>query len=191
MTFDSNLAFRHHLHRLSTPAKQHLGFLHRAAQVLNHQGRVAAYKGFIRPVLEYVPLAWMCAAKSHLDRLDRIQRSALHILGPGILLQNLRIRRTVVALAYLYKLHNTTGPPQLQAMAPPPATSIQNDQPIRSNQARHAYQLQLPSRTAPDYARRFFLFSVGVEWNTLPVDLLPTAPMRKACRHSRRKFSTT
>ena len=99
--FDSNLAFRHHLHRVSTRAKQRLSFLHRAVRELDHQGRVAAHKGFIRPVLEYAPLAWMGAAKSHLDRLDRIQRSALHILGPGILLQSLRIRRTVAALAYL------------------------------------------------------------------------------------------
>ena len=101
VTFDSNLAFRHHLHRVSTRAKQRLSFLHRAVRVQDHQGRIAAHKGFIRPVLEYAPLAWMGAAKSHLDRLDRIQRSAPHILGPGILLQSLRIRRTVAALPYL------------------------------------------------------------------------------------------
>ena len=185
--FDSNLAFRHHLHGVSTRPKQRLGFLHCAARVLDHQGRVAAYKGFIRPVLEYAPLAWMDAAKSHLDRLDRIQRSALHILGSGILLQSLRIRRTVAALAYLYKLHYTTGPPQLEAMVPPPATRIQNDRPTRSTRARHASQLQLPSRNAPDYARRSFPFSVVVEWNTLPVDLLRTVPHAKGLQTFKEK----
>ena len=142
--------------------------------VLDHQGRVAACKGFIRPVLEYAPLAWMGAAKSHLDRLDGIQRSTLHILGPGILLPSLRIGRPMAALAYLYKLHYTTGPPQLQAMVPPPATPIQNDRQTRGTRARHASQLQFPGRNAPDYARRSFPFSVVVEWNSLPVDLLPT-----------------
>ena len=41
----------------STQPKQRLGFLHCAARVLDHQGLVAAYKGFIRPVLEYALLA--------------------------------------------------------------------------------------------------------------------------------------
>ena len=45
--FDSNLAFRHYLHRIITRPKQRLSFLHRAVRVLNHQGRVALYKGFI------------------------------------------------------------------------------------------------------------------------------------------------
>ena len=110
VTFDSNLAFCRPLHRVSTRAKQRLGFLHRAARVLDHQGRVAAHKGFILPVLEYAPLAWMGAAKCHFDRLDRIQRSVLHILGPGILLQSLRIRRTMAAPVQS-PLHRTSTPP--------------------------------------------------------------------------------
>ena len=152
--FDSNLALRHNLHRIRP--KQRLGFLHRAMRVLNNQGRVALYKGFIQPVLEHAPLAWMSAAKSHLDSLDRIQRSALNIIGLGILLHSLRIRRTVAALAYLYNLYYTSGPPQLQAMVPLPATPNQNDRPTRSTRARHASQLKPPSRNAPDYPNAIF-----------------------------------
>ena len=127
-------------------AKQRLGFLRRATRILDVHGRQATYKGFIRPVLEYAPLVWMGAAKTHLSRLDRVKRNALHVLGPGILLQSLQARRTVAALAYLYKLQYISGPPQLRAIVPPPATPIENGRPTRSNHALHGYQLQLPSR---------------------------------------------
>ena len=100
----------------------------------------------------------MDAAKSRLDRLDRVQRSAQHILGPVIMLQSLRIRRIVAALAYLYKLHYTTRPPQLHAVVPPPG-----------------------------YARRSFPFSVVVEWNTLPVDLLRIVPRAKGLQTFKEK----
>ena len=177
MTFDSKLSFRRHLQQVAARTKQRLGFLHRATRihVLDVHGRQATYKGFIRPVLEYAPPVWLGAVKTHLSRLDRIQRNALHVLGPGILLQSLQ-RRTVAALAYLYKLQYISGPPQLRAIVPPSATRIENGRPTRSHHALHGYQLQLPSRHSPEYTRRSFPFSVIAEWNALPADLLPVRP---------------
>lgn len=38
---------------------------------------------FVRPVLEYAPLASDGAAPTHLTQLDWVQRRALHIIGYG------------------------------------------------------------------------------------------------------------
>ena len=187
VTFDSKLSFHRHLQQVAARTKQRLGFLRRATRILDVHGRQDTYKGFIRPVLEYAPLVWMGAAKTHLSRLDRVQRNALHVLGPGILLQSLQARRTVAALAYLYKLQHISGPPQLRAIVPPSATPIENGRPTRSNHALHGYQLQLPSRHSPEYTRRSFPFSVIAEWNALPVDLLPVRPCSKGLQTFKEK----
>ena len=76
----------------------------------------------MRQVLEYAPLVWMGAASGHLRLLDRVQRCALHILGPGVLLQSLAARRLVAALSY--KLMCLAGPPQLTSLVPPPPHSF-------------------------------------------------------------------
>eukprot|EP00117_Sycon_ciliatum_P015231 scpid90198/ scgid15163/ len=104
ITFDSGLSFKTHLHNTALKANSRLGFLRKAARVLDGAGKRTVYRGFVRPVLEYAPLVWMGAASSHLRLLDRVQRRALHILGPDVLLQSLAARRLVAALSYMYKL---------------------------------------------------------------------------------------
>ena len=73
-------------------------------------------KGFVRPILEYAPLAWMSVAPSHHKHLDRVQRRALGLIGHGTLLQCSSLRREVGALCYLYKLHYLTRPQLLRDM---------------------------------------------------------------------------
>ena len=183
VTFDSKLSFRQHLHAVSTRACQRLGFLRKASHVLDHRGRLCAYKGFVRPVLEYAPLVWMGAAPTHLARLDRVQRRAMAIIGPQTLLQSLSHRRTVAGLTFMYKLHYVAGPPQLTSLLPqpaavPPASPRTRTQIARTQ--RHPLQL-LPdlSHTAPDYATRSFPHSLIELWNTLPTQCLPSPPSRK------------
>ena len=118
VTFDAKLSFRDHLHSIATRGCQRLGVLRRACRVLDYHGRLCAYKGFVRPILKYAPLVWMGAASSHLARLDRVQKRAMAIIGPGALLQSLCHRRIVSGLVYLYKLQCIPGPPQLIAIIP-------------------------------------------------------------------------
>ena len=69
-------------------AAQRLGFLRKACRVLNISGRLTAYKGFVRPLMEYSPLAWGGAAPPpphYLSQLDKMQRRALALIGPGVL----------------------------------------------------------------------------------------------------------
>jgi len=107
VTFDERLSFAHHIHTVALRASQRLGLLRRVARLLDVRGRAAVYNGFVRPVMEYAPLIWMGAAPSHLARLDRVQHRAAKLIGPGVVLPSLRVRREVAALSYIYKLHFT------------------------------------------------------------------------------------
>ena len=55
VTFDTHLSYRNHLRAVALRANQRIGFFRKASRVLNRQGRIATYKGFIRPLLEYAP----------------------------------------------------------------------------------------------------------------------------------------
>lgn len=182
VTFDSTLSFRPHLHNVAVRGNQRLSFLRRASRVLDHEGRLSVYKGFVRPVLEYAPLVWLSATDTHLKRLDRVQKRAMTIIGPGTLLQSLGARRTVAGLSFLYKLHCIPGPQQLTAMLPPPAEPIRNAR-TRSQHGRsnsHNFQLQSTLQpNAPNYLRRSFPFCFIELWNNLPPDLLSGPPTLK------------
>eukprot|EP00117_Sycon_ciliatum_P006569 scpid70576/ scgid6250/ Probable RNA-directed DNA polymerase from transposon X-element; Reverse transcriptase len=175
VTFDAKLSFRDHLHSIATRGCQRLGVLRRACRVLDYHGRLCAYKGFVRPILEYAPLVWMGAASSHLARLDRVQKRAMAIIGPGALLQSLCHRRIVSGLVYLYKLQCIPGPPQLTAMIPPPANHVEarrtRSQPPPGQQ-HHVQLQQVLDRRAPAYASRSFPFSVVSVWNSLPSEIV-------------------
>ena len=121
---DPTLSYRAHTRSVALRASQRLGFLRKAASILDDHGRVTVYKGFVRPLLEYAPLAWSSAAATNMAQLDKVQQRALHFLGPGTILQSLQLRRMVAALSYLFKLHYIPGPPQVKAMLPPITVAV-------------------------------------------------------------------
>ena len=167
VTFDSKLGFQRHIHAVAVKARQRLGFLHRAAWLLGHEGRLAVYKGFIRPILEYAPLATMSAALSHLARYDRVQEKAMRNIGPGTILLNLQLRRAVSGLAYVYKLHYIKGPPQLTALLPPQSAPAPTPRTRRQLTSGHPFQFQWPlARTAPNYLS--FPYTLIAAWNDIP-----------------------
>ena len=86
---------------MSSRALQRLHFLVKASRFLDPRGRATVYKGFVRPTLEYCSLVWM-GAPCHI--LDRVQKRALKIIGPGLWLPSLHHRRMVAAQTVLFKL---------------------------------------------------------------------------------------
>ena len=179
--FDQKLSFGEHLRSVATRARQRLGLLRRSVHLLPLAGRITVYKAFVRPLLEYAPLIWIGASSSHLSRLDRVQHRALGIIGPGAILPSLAIRRTVAALACLYKLQVITGPPQLLEVLPARRQQSANPR-TRSDHASaagHRFQLDasLPAST-PLVLKRSFPHCVLHQWNALPCDLLLHPPHR-------------
>ena len=55
VSFDTHLSHRNNLRAVTLQANQRIGFFRKASRILNIQRRMATYKGFIRPLLEYAP----------------------------------------------------------------------------------------------------------------------------------------
>ena len=150
VTFDRHLHYGQHLRTTALRAARRIGFLRKACKVLDHKGRTAAYKGFVRPMLEYCPLVWSGAADGHLRRLDKVQKRALSLLGQGTIVDSLVLRRTVSGLSFLYKLLSGPRLPTLRALLPPQLAHIENPRTRRQLATAHPFQLSLsPCLCAP------------------------------------------
>ena len=125
---------------------------------------------------------WLGAASSHLARLDRVQRRALHLIGHGVAIDSLAIRRTVAGLTLLYKLHFITGPPSLLSLLPAPSPPPLHDRTRRATSLanKHPYQLNstLPVH-ASNSALRSYPHCLVSLWNILPPALLTTRPTKR------------
>ena len=177
VVFDHHLHFGHHLRMLSIRASRRIGFLRKASNVLGLCGRITAYKGFVRPVMEYCPLVWSGAAPRHLTRLNRVQKRALSLIGPGVSIDSLAVRRTVSGLCLLYKLFCGPRLPSLQTLLPPPTIPAENARTRHQSRQRHRFQrvANLPTRSI-DNIRRSFPYGLIKTWNSLPPDILTNEP---------------
>ena len=184
ITFDCELTFRRQIRSAAIRATQRLGFLRKAANVLDPGCRLAVYNGFVRPLLEYGMLVWMGASQTMLSLLDAAQRRALHLIGEGAYMPSLAIRRKVAALCYLYKLHYLEGPPMIKRLLP--NQDCARDRPLRTtrqqacNQAGHRYRLTTDmSCSLRNSLQRSFPQAILEDWNSVPADLLVDPPNQK------------
>ena len=183
MTFDRKLLFRNHLHQVAVRASQRLGFLRKVCPVLNCNGRLSVYKGFIRSTMEYDPQVWQGAARFNLAKLDRIQQRCMRSIGAGTMLPSLSVPRQVWGLCYLFKLHHISGPAQLTDMLPPAAPEPARSRTRHQHQLKHSHAFQLSNplpATSPDILHRSFPFGLLTTWNALPSAILNSPPSKAA-----------
>ena len=170
MTFDRQLSFRSHLRNFSSKANQRLHFFKKETPLLNIPGKLAVYKGFVRPTMEYSCLVWMGASDTSLRQLDSSAvRRALHLIGPGTYLPHLSYSRAVASLCYIYKLHYLANSHPLAAMLPPAGAT--HTRPTRQSATeRHHYQLLStnPAHTSLRHLQGFPYSSLAT-WNCLPL----------------------
>ena len=159
---------------------QRIGFLRKASNVLDLRGKITAFKGFVRPVMEYCPLVWSGAATCHLSRLNQVQKRALSLIGQGTIIDSLAIRRTVSGLCFLFKLQCCPRLPTLQSLVPPQLVPVQNARTRRQATVTHHLQLStnLPAKSN-DRIRRSFPYGVISEWNNIPPAILGDEPRLK------------
>ena len=143
VTFDQHLSYSPHLRSTAVRAAQRIGFLRKAFMLLDHHGRTVAYKGFFRPVLKYCPLVWSGAAACHLERLDKVQKRALSLIGEGTIIDSLALRRTVSALCLLYKLLSSPRLTTLQPLLPAQLTPVNNPRTRHQLSESHSFRLSL------------------------------------------------
>ena len=175
--FDHSMNYGNHLRATALRASQRIGFLRKAANILDLRGKLVAYKGFIRPLMEYCPLVWSGAAPGHLSRLNRVQKRALALIGPGVCVDSLAIRRTVSGLCLLFKLLCGPRLKTLQPLLPPSATPVENARTRRQYMPAHRFQLatSLHARSL-DGIRRSFPYGMITDWNSISPDILHEQP---------------
>ena len=84
---DSKLTFSAHISSTVTKANRALGLLIRSFQTglprrkLDQKALIVAYCANVRPILEYGSVVWAGAAKTHLNRLERVQSKFLSWLS--------------------------------------------------------------------------------------------------------------
>ena len=177
VTFDKHLNYGQNLRATALRATQRIGFLRKASRVLGLHGRAVAYKGFVRPMMEYCPLVWSGFAACHFSSLEKAQIRALSLIGPGTIVDSLALRRTVSGLCFLYKLYCGPRLPSLQSLLPPPAERAANPRTRRQLHEAHPFQLQmnLPARSL-DAILKSFPYGLIRVWNSLPRTILAEAP---------------
>ena len=90
VTFDTHSTFSH-IRPVARRGNSRLHLLRRAAPILSPRHQETMYKGFVCPLLEYAPLAWMGSSTTSLAYLDRVQRRALHIISEHTWLPSLSL----------------------------------------------------------------------------------------------------
>ena len=121
----------------------------------------------------------------HLSQLDKIQRRALALIGPGVFVDSLALRRTISGICFIYKLMCGPRVPCLQTLLPPRSTL--DPLPRTRQQVRIAicHSLQLSSTLPPrsqNAVRRSFPYLYIPIWNSLPPSVLREPSLKQLQR---------
>ena len=101
-TIDSRLRWGPMIDRLAKKARSRIGALSRVRCFLDANNMKLIYSSFIRSIMEYGSVAWMGAAVTHLNKLDRVQDTA-HRIG-NFRVESLNCRREASAAAFALKM---------------------------------------------------------------------------------------
>ncbi|OOY33764.1 hypothetical protein BOV88_13545 [Solemya velum gill symbiont] len=83
VTFDKRMTWKQHITSAEAKARRKLNIMRKLAGTkwgANEKILKSVYQGNVRPHLEYGSSAWMTAAKSHHQTLDKVQNQALRII---------------------------------------------------------------------------------------------------------------
>ena len=104
------------INKLAVKARQRIGALSRVRHLLSTENLKMIYTMFIRSIMEYQSTAWMGAAQSHLDKLDRIQHRA-EMIG-SFTVEPLQARRDAAAVSFALKLLDGNARGELKKFIP-------------------------------------------------------------------------
>jgi hypothetical protein len=169
-TVDSRMRWGPMIDRIARKARSRIGALRRIRHHLDSDIMKMMYASFIRSIMEYGSVAWMGAAQSHLDKLDRVQRSAQKI--GGFSAQPLGQRREAAAVAFALKLLDGAGKGILNKYTPVLTCPLKDGmRPSRHTLSGIQIQSLLSAKSLDTTVRGFHGVLPDV-WSRLPQDLL-------------------
>ena len=129
------------------------------------------YTMFIRSILEYGSLVYMGAAKSHLDKLDRVQESAMKLCGFEV--ESLESRREAAAIGLALDLLDGKGYGELQGYAPVLIEPLKLVKKRTRQNVKAGTQLKPNVKTSSlDSFKSSYLGSIHKTWARLPQSLV-------------------
>ena len=184
VTITNDLKWNTHISNVCTKANRTLGFLRRNLYSCPPDVKEAAYKGLVRPVLEYGSSVWDPHTHGLQEELEKVQnRAARFVTGNYVFetgsmtvilsqlkWESLKKRRKDSRLILLYK--------GLKGKA-----RIPTDDLIPKNRRcrnQHSLAFQIPSASKEAYKSSFFPQTIR-DWNDLPDSLISSAEMSDDC----------
>ena len=182
VTISEDLRWNVHIGNTCSKAYRTLGLLRRNLSGCPPSVRETAYKGFIRPVLEYASVVWDPHCKKLTNDLEKVQnRSARFVLSdysyePGSMTnimqrlqwKPLKTRRKHARMTLLYK--------GLQGMANIPTKDLIQQNNRTRNQ--HDLSFRIPYSRTDCYKHSFIPRTIR-DWNALPQSVTASAEMSK------------
>jgi len=180
----TDLTWSRHINKTAAKANRQLGFLKRNLPIQNTEVKELAYKGLVRPILEYCAPVWDPHQKKYINELEMVQRRAARfVLGrfhykssvtemiQKLKWETLQDRRQRARLVVFYKI-------QYCLIAVPLPSFV-----VRPEKPRPGYphQFRIPFCYTEAYKNSFFPRAIR-NWNALPSSI--------ACQGSLSLFQT-
>ena len=171
---DSELSFNHHVYATCKKANSVLSFLRRNLRRCHRKVKIDAYNSFVKPILNYAAAVWTPHAKSHMAKLEAVQRRAARFVFSDYrntssvsgMLANLnwktvQIQHQQIQLTIFFKIFHRLVELRL------PDYIIQAPRDTRGN----AYKFTQPATYIDSYKYSFFPVVIKL-WNNLPQDIV-------------------
>ena len=184
-TIRYDLRWNTHIRNMCTKANRYLGFLRRNLYQCPQDVKEAAYRGLVRPILEYDSCVWDPQGVVLQQEIEKVQNRAAKFVTSnytfetgsmtGILenlkWESLKKRRRKSRLTLLYKgLKGASCIPIDDFISPPPTPTP----PIRRSRNHHSLTFQTPATRTDIYKGSFFPQTFR-DWNALPDSIITSA----------------
>ena len=184
VTITNDLRWNTHISNICTKANRTLGFLRRNLYACPMDVKEAAYKGLVRPILEYGSSVWDPSGIGLQEELESVQKRAARFVTGNYLYEtgsmtsilgqlkweSLKKRRKDSRLILLYK--GLKGKARLPVDDLIPKTRLARNQ--------HFMFFRLPSASIDAYKCSFFPQTIK-DWNNLPSSLIVSSEDSKDC----------
>ncbi|XP_052763343.1 uncharacterized protein LOC128223945 [Mya arenaria] len=171
----TNLSWDTHISKIAKKGNSTLGFLRRNLRISSEETKARAYNALVRPQLEYCSTVWNPYTKTHIRRLEMVQRRAARYVTKryhntssvtsmleDLGWETLESRRTKAQLTMMYKIVNNLVDIQADSYLTPSNRST------RTSNNRNFTQIS----TSTSYYKFSFFPRTITEWNKLPSSIV-------------------